>query len=159
MISNPAGADSHPADVYALGKTLWVLATGQTYPPEGPQPAGVPGLAIDDSARTRATCPRAPDRAHDAARPKCAADQARSRQGVARLDRDSDPDAARDVSAIRNKLRAKMATEISAVEMRERRREAYAEAWEALRGALRRGDQPDAPDVHHRPALTTSTTG
>jgi len=29
MIDHPSTADPHPADVYSLGKTLWVLATGQ----------------------------------------------------------------------------------------------------------------------------------
>lgn len=48
MILNPATADPHPADVYSLGKTLWVLATGQAFPPEGHQPAGTRGFGIDD---------------------------------------------------------------------------------------------------------------
>jgi len=48
MILNPTTADPHPADVYSLGKTLWVLATGQTWPPEGHQPAGTRGFEIGD---------------------------------------------------------------------------------------------------------------
>ncbi len=48
MILNPATADPHPADVYSLGKTLWVLATGQGFPPEGHQPAGTRGFRIGD---------------------------------------------------------------------------------------------------------------
>lgn len=48
MIINPADADPHRADVYALGKTLWVLATGQNYPPEGHQPAGTRGFGVGD---------------------------------------------------------------------------------------------------------------
>ena len=40
MIRDPASADPHAADVYSLGKTLWVLATDQRFPPEGHQPAG-----------------------------------------------------------------------------------------------------------------------
>jgi len=35
MILSPTTAEPHPADVYSLGKTLWVLATGQAWPPEG----------------------------------------------------------------------------------------------------------------------------
>lgn len=48
MILNPTVADPHPADVYSLGKTLWVLATGQTWPPEGHQPTGMRGFEIGD---------------------------------------------------------------------------------------------------------------
>jgi len=48
MILNPATADPHPADVYSLGKTLWVLATGQAFPPEGHQPTGTRGFGIGD---------------------------------------------------------------------------------------------------------------
>jgi serine/threonine protein kinase len=48
MILNPTTADPHPADVYSLGKTLWVLATGQTWPPEGHQPVGTRGFEIGD---------------------------------------------------------------------------------------------------------------
>jgi len=48
MIVNPVSADPHAADVYSLGKTLWVLATGQAFPPEGHQPAKTRGFQIDD---------------------------------------------------------------------------------------------------------------
>jgi serine/threonine protein kinase len=48
MILHPSTADPHPADVYSLGKTLWVLATGQTWPPEGHQPVGTRGFGIGD---------------------------------------------------------------------------------------------------------------
>lgn len=48
MILNPVTADPHPADVYSLGKTLWVLATGQRFPPEGHQPVGTRGFEIGD---------------------------------------------------------------------------------------------------------------
>jgi serine/threonine protein kinase len=48
MILNPATADPHPADVYSLGKTLWVLATGQAWPPEGHQPVGQRRFEIGD---------------------------------------------------------------------------------------------------------------
>ncbi len=42
------GPRSHggPADVYSLAKTLWVLATGQTYPLPGEQNARVPALTL-----------------------------------------------------------------------------------------------------------------
>lgn len=48
MIRDPSTADPHPADVYSLGKTLWVLATDQRFPPEGHQPAGTRGFEIGD---------------------------------------------------------------------------------------------------------------
>jgi hypothetical protein len=37
MLSDPANADPFRVDVYSLAKTLWVLATEQTYPVEGHQ--------------------------------------------------------------------------------------------------------------------------
>jgi serine/threonine protein kinase len=48
MILDPLTADPHAADIYSLGKTLWVLATGQTWPPEGHQPAGTSGFTVGD---------------------------------------------------------------------------------------------------------------
>jgi serine/threonine protein kinase len=48
MILSPTTAQPHPADVYSLGKTLWVLATGQAWPPEGHQPVGTRGFDIGD---------------------------------------------------------------------------------------------------------------
>ena len=40
MILNPTEANPHMADVYSLGKALWVLATGQRYAPSGHQAVG-----------------------------------------------------------------------------------------------------------------------
>jgi serine/threonine protein kinase len=48
MILSPTTALPHPADVYSLGKTLWVLTTGQAWPPEGHQPVGTRGFEIGD---------------------------------------------------------------------------------------------------------------
>jgi len=48
MIRDPANADAHPADVYSLGKTIWVLATEQRFPPDGHQPADTRDLSIAD---------------------------------------------------------------------------------------------------------------
>lgn len=48
MIRDPLAADPHPADVYSLGKTLWVLATDQRFPPEGHQPAATRAFEVGD---------------------------------------------------------------------------------------------------------------
>ena len=48
LIIDPTRADPHPATVYSLAKTLWVLATGQSYPPEGHQAAQQQGFNIAD---------------------------------------------------------------------------------------------------------------
>ena len=54
MIRDPSTADPHPADVYSLGKTLWVLATDQRFPPEGHQPAARASSRSATSGRTHA---------------------------------------------------------------------------------------------------------
>jgi len=48
MLGSPESANAHLADVYSLGKTLWVLATDQRFPPEGNQPVGTRGFGIGD---------------------------------------------------------------------------------------------------------------
>jgi serine/threonine protein kinase len=48
MILDAAKADPFPADVYSFGKTLWVLATEQAFPPEGYQLAGTRQFSITD---------------------------------------------------------------------------------------------------------------
>jgi serine/threonine protein kinase len=48
MILDPTTANPHPADVYSLGKTVWVLATGQAWPPDGHQPVRTRGFEIGD---------------------------------------------------------------------------------------------------------------
>jgi serine/threonine protein kinase len=48
MIINPGTANRHLADIYSLGKTLWVLATDLGFPPEGHQPVGTRGFEIGD---------------------------------------------------------------------------------------------------------------
>jgi serine/threonine protein kinase len=48
LISDPANADGGPVDVYELGKTLWALATGLPWPPEGHQPANSAQFRIAD---------------------------------------------------------------------------------------------------------------
>lgn len=48
LIRDPLRADPHPADVYSLAKTLWVLATDQRFPPDGHQAISDRGLTITD---------------------------------------------------------------------------------------------------------------
>jgi hypothetical protein len=46
MLRQPDIAKPGPADVYSLAKTLWVLATDQTYPPEGQVRADAPDHSL-----------------------------------------------------------------------------------------------------------------
>jgi eukaryotic-like serine/threonine-protein kinase len=46
MLNSPESADGCAADVYSLAKTLWVLLSGQMFPPPGEQRASVQGLRI-----------------------------------------------------------------------------------------------------------------
>ncbi len=46
MLQNADSADACKADVYSLAKTLWVLLTGETYPPPGEQRRDVPFMRI-----------------------------------------------------------------------------------------------------------------
>ncbi|MEQ8190595.1 MAG: protein kinase [Candidatus Eremiobacterota bacterium] len=46
MLMNADMADARKADVYSLAKTLWVLLTGQIYPPPGEQRCDVPSMRI-----------------------------------------------------------------------------------------------------------------
>lgn len=48
MVIEPSTADPKPADVFSLGKTLWVLATRRTFPPGGHQASSERGLLIAD---------------------------------------------------------------------------------------------------------------
>src|SRR5947209_1774084 len=42
MLRSPDEAAAEPADVYSLAKTVWVLASGQRYPPEGQVRTDIP---------------------------------------------------------------------------------------------------------------------
>jgi hypothetical protein len=48
MLTDPAAADGAPADVYSLAKSLWVLATGAKYPPQGQQRTDTAQVRITD---------------------------------------------------------------------------------------------------------------
>lgn len=120
MILSPATADPHPADIYSLGKTLWVLATGQAFPPEGHQPTGTRGFGIGDFRPH----PRADSldqevdlmtRLHPAERP--------SKEQVARdlalWQELAGAPVAFDVSAARARLREKLRSSITEQDMQE----------------------------------------
>ena len=46
MVLDPLRASGFPADVWSLAKTMWVLATGQNFPPPHPQPANDPSDSL-----------------------------------------------------------------------------------------------------------------
>ncbi len=46
MVRDPLRASGFPADVWSLAKTMWVLATGQNFPPPHPQLANDPSDAL-----------------------------------------------------------------------------------------------------------------
>lgn len=124
VIADPANADAGPADVYSLGKTLWVLATGQNYPPEGHQAAGLEGFGIA-AARPHSDA-GALDRLIDSMTQLPAAARPAMRQ-VARdlrawLHLAHEPPII-DVSAARARIRKQLAEEFSEQDARDLRRE------------------------------------
>jgi serine/threonine protein kinase len=123
MILDPVKADPLPADVYSFGKTLFVLATGLAYPPEGHQPASTRRFSIAELRPHphATTLDRLVDRAtrlHPDQRPsmsEIAADlRAWSELG-------NQPSI--DVSALASQLRTKMESEIAAEDLLEQRKE------------------------------------
>lgn len=135
MILNPATADPHPADVYSLGKTLWVLATDQAFPPEGHQPVGMRRFEIGDfrpHARSGVLDLEVDlmTRIHPEERP--------SKEQVARdllawNELASDP-VAFDVSDVRSRLRAKLESAMSEQDIEEQRKEMALAAVRRLQG-------------------------
>ena len=114
MILHPTSADPHPADVYGLGKTLWVLATGQAYPPEGHQPVGTRGFEIGDYRPHphSAALDRLVDlmtRIHPEERPS---KEQVARDLIAWQELDAEPVTV-DLSAARVRARAKLESEIA----------------------------------------------
>jgi serine/threonine protein kinase len=145
MIRDPTSANAFPADVYSLGKTLWVLATGQAFPPEGHQPAGTRQFSISDLRPHphAALLDQLIDRAtsiHPEERPSMreVADDLQAWTTLA-----SEPVAV-DVGDLRTELLERMADEFAAEDLLEQRKElALAavrrmnELWLPLNDALR----------------------
>lgn len=55
MLEHPDTADGSLADVYSLSKTLWVLATGQNFPPPGEISPDSKGMRIRDYVQDKKT--------------------------------------------------------------------------------------------------------
>ena len=153
MILDPVNADPLPADVYSLGKTLWVLATGQAFPPEGHQPAGTRQFSINDQRPhpNAGLLDQLVDRAtrlHPEERPTM---REFSDDLQAWLTLASEPVAV-DVSDLRAELLSRMSAELAAEDLLEQRKElSHAavrrmnELFEPLNDALR--------NVHPRPQI------
>lgn len=123
MILDPVNADPLPADVYSFAKTLFVLATGLAYPPEGHQPASTRGFSIADLRPHphAAALDRLIDRAT-----RLQSDQRPTISEIAAdlsAWRELGKTATIDVSALASQLRAKMQHEIAAEDLLEQRRE------------------------------------
>jgi len=149
MILDPSNADPIPADVYSLGKTLWVLGTEQRFPPEGHQPADSRGFTIADfrphphaSALDRLVDRMT--RLRPAERPTMA-QVARDLKAWAEL---ASKPVAIDVSTIRAQLHEKLAAELTAGELLQQRKDsahAAVRRFQELVGPLNRSLQEVLP--------------
>lgn len=124
MLVDPVGADPHKADVFSLGKTLWVLACEQAFPPQGHQRADQRGFSISDFRPhahasvldqfvDRMTRPRPEDRP---TKTEVAAELA------AWTSLRSTPIQI-DLTEVRRQLRERMATELNAQDLADERRD------------------------------------
>lgn len=138
LIVNPKTAASGPADVYSLGKTLWVLGTGQPWPPLGHQPAQESGYRLSDMrAHPNATAlDRLIDRTtriEPTQRPTMA-EVAEELAAWARLAPDP---VAVDLAGLKEQLRKKLAAHLVAQDVDEQRKEAARRAMQALTERVR----------------------
>jgi serine/threonine protein kinase len=167
MLLDPAAADPKPADVYSLAKTLWVLATGQTFPPEGHQPAATRGFSIADfrSHQRAALLDQLIDRAtriHPEERPKMSGVAA----DLAAWNMLPEPQVAIDIGSARTRLREQIAQELEAEDLADDRKglalaaiRRMSELFKPLNQALRdlhpRAEIDSMPDELVRNAVRT----
>jgi serine/threonine protein kinase len=154
MILDPVKADPLPADVYSFGKTLFVLATGLAYPPEGHQPASTRRFSIAD-LRPHPHA-GALDRLVDRAT-RLQPDQRPTMSEIAAdvtAWRELGKTATIDVSALAAQLRAKLQREIAAEDLLEQRRELALAAVRRLQ-ELSRPLNEALRSAHPRPQLDT----
>jgi serine/threonine protein kinase len=123
MIRDPVNADPLPADVYALAKTLWALATRQSWPPSGHQPASTRGYLVSE-LRPHAhadALDRLIDRATvlDSAQRPTMTELAADLRAWQELGREAEL----DVSDLAAELRLKMERELAAEDLLEQRKE------------------------------------
>jgi serine/threonine protein kinase len=124
MIQNPRDADPRPADVYSLGKTLWVLGTEQRFPPQGHQRADARGFTISDFR------PHSHAAALDGLVDRMTRLQPSERPTMAQVARDlqawgnlAAQPVALDVSTFRARVREKLSAELTADELLQQRKD------------------------------------
>ncbi len=150
MIIDPSGADPHPADVYSLGKTLWVLAVEQHFPPSGHQRAddGEHSIFRQRPHRNAAELDRLVEQA-TSIRPEERPTKEQIAKDLASWSALSKEPVILDVTDIGAKMRTKLAEELNDLGLREQR-------IEAAHASLRRLAALTAPlnaalrDVHPR---------
>src|SRR6266545_2618214 len=154
MILDPVNADPLPADVYSFAKTLFVLATGLRYPPEGHQPASTRRFSIADLRPHPHAA--ALDRLVDLATRLQPEERPAMRQITADLTawRELGKTPTIDVSAFAAQLRAKMEGEIAAEDLLEQHRELALAAVRRLQELCRPLNEA-LRSVHPRPQLDT----
>jgi serine/threonine protein kinase len=152
MILDPVNGDPQPADVYSFGKTLFVLATGLAYPPEGHQPASTRRFSIADMRPQPHAA--ALDRLVDRATRLQPNQRPTMSQIAADLTawRELGETATIDVSALAARLRAKMEREIAAEDLLEQRRELALAAVRRLQELCRPLNEA-LRSAHPRPQL------
>jgi serine/threonine protein kinase len=124
MLRDPVNADPFPADVYALGKTLWVLACRQNFPPQGHQPVTIRGNLIADYAPHphAAALDRLVDRMTEV-QPQLRPTMAEVAAELQEWGELADSPPVIDLSATRARLHESLADQLSTGDVADRRRE------------------------------------